>query len=230
MTHEVVSLPPEMSIADAWQKMLDTLLKALPVVEKDGAVVGSDRRGPVRARGPAAASLHRWTVGRRFPERRNRTITHIPPDRDGCDVQTCDHRTGEGLPWVWPRPVWPKPASNACQWWTKTTGWSVLSRVDILRLVAEKEAKKMTAPLGGGDHRAGCDVPHHSRRPAGRRSGGHREYLVGKRLSPCHCGGREGERSGLDQRFRMSWSASSHLSGTVCWLPSAAEGRRLLSK
>ena len=40
MTREVVTLAPEMPVAEAWQKMLDTLLKALPVVDKDGAVVG----------------------------------------------------------------------------------------------------------------------------------------------------------------------------------------------
>ena len=52
MTREVVTLNPEMPVAEAWQKMLDTQIKALPVVDNGGNVVGmltdedlSDRAG-----------------------------------------------------------------------------------------------------------------------------------------------------------------------------------------
>jgi len=40
MTREVVSLTTDMSVAEAWQTMLQTLLKALPVVDHEGKVVG----------------------------------------------------------------------------------------------------------------------------------------------------------------------------------------------
>lgn len=40
MTRQVVTLSPEMSVSEAWQKMLESLRKALPVVDGQGHVVG----------------------------------------------------------------------------------------------------------------------------------------------------------------------------------------------
>lgn len=40
MTREVVTIHPEMGIAQAWERMLEHQLKALPVVTRDGTVVG----------------------------------------------------------------------------------------------------------------------------------------------------------------------------------------------
>ena len=40
MTREVETLSPGMSVAEAWQKMLDTLIKAMPVVDETGQVLG----------------------------------------------------------------------------------------------------------------------------------------------------------------------------------------------
>ncbi len=40
MTRQVVTLAPEDTVAHAWQKMLDTLIKAMPVVTSEGQVVG----------------------------------------------------------------------------------------------------------------------------------------------------------------------------------------------
>jgi CBS domain-containing protein len=40
MTREVVTLLPEMAVAQAWEKMLARLIKALPVISADGQVVG----------------------------------------------------------------------------------------------------------------------------------------------------------------------------------------------
>ncbi len=40
MTHDVVTLLPEMRLADAWDRMLTNMVKALPVVDKENRVVG----------------------------------------------------------------------------------------------------------------------------------------------------------------------------------------------
>jgi CBS domain-containing protein len=40
MTRQVVTLSPEMTVAEAWERMLDHLIKAMPVVDEDQHVVG----------------------------------------------------------------------------------------------------------------------------------------------------------------------------------------------
>ncbi|NTV36346.1 MAG: CBS domain-containing protein [Anaerolineaceae bacterium] len=40
MTLEVISLSPAMTVQQAWKKMLETTLKALPVIDPDGKVIG----------------------------------------------------------------------------------------------------------------------------------------------------------------------------------------------
>lgn len=40
MTREVITLTPDMTVAQAWQRMLKHLLKALPVVKSSGEVIG----------------------------------------------------------------------------------------------------------------------------------------------------------------------------------------------
>jgi len=40
MTHEVVTLNPEMSIAQAWERMLETSIKAMPVIDESQHVLG----------------------------------------------------------------------------------------------------------------------------------------------------------------------------------------------
>jgi len=149
MTREVVSLAPEMSVANAWQKMLDTLLKALPVVDKDGAVVGMLTDGDLLER---AGLQQRLSVAKRLDatflkDEIERLHTSPLTVADVMSKPAIIVRAKDSLGVAATRMAkagikrLPVVDENK-----RLVG--VLSRVDILRLVADKEAKKMTAPLG----------------------------------------------------------------------------------
>ncbi len=65
MTRDVVSLKPEMSVSDAWQKMIHHEVKAMPVVDKTGKVVGLLTDEDLLDRG---GILHRLSVTLQMPE------------------------------------------------------------------------------------------------------------------------------------------------------------------
>lgn len=149
MTHDVVTLSPEMSVAEAWQKMLETLLKALPVVDKDGTVLGmlTDEdlleRAGLQQRLSVAEKLDELTlkaeIGRMAAS--PLTVSDVM-SKPAITVRTKDslglaatRMAKEGIKRL------PVLGENG-----KLAG--VLSRVDVLRLVTEKEGKKLTAPLG----------------------------------------------------------------------------------
>jgi len=149
MTREVVTLSPDMSVAEAWQKMLETLIKALPVVNNNGAVVGMLTDGDLLER---AGLQQRLSVAAKL------------------DVSTLkDEIAGLVASPIMVSNVMSKPAITVHA--KDSLGLAaarmakegvkrlpvldensrlvgVLSRVDVLRLVTEKEAKKLTAPLG----------------------------------------------------------------------------------
>jgi len=149
MTREVVSLSPELSVAVAWQKMLETLLKALPVVDKDGTVLGmlTDEdlleRAGLQQRLSVAGKLDGATLKDEIAKlgasplkvsdvMSKPAITVRSRDSLGLAAARMAKERVKRLPVL---------GENG-----KLAG--VLSRVDVLRLVAEKEAKKLTAPPG----------------------------------------------------------------------------------
>jgi predicted transcriptional regulator len=65
MTRDVVSLSKEMSIRDAWQKMIHNELKALPVVDETGCVAGLLTDEDLLERG---GILHRLSITLQLPD------------------------------------------------------------------------------------------------------------------------------------------------------------------
>lgn len=149
MTRDVVSLAPEAPVAEAWQKMLETLIKAMPVVGKDGQVLGMLTDEDLLER---AGLQQRLSVAERLDD-------HLPAEEisrlqqspltvaDVMSKPAITVRADESLGVAAARMAkaglkrLPVVDENG-----KLTG--VLSRVDILRLVAEKEAARVTPPPG----------------------------------------------------------------------------------
>jgi len=149
MTTEVVTLSPEDSVAEAWQKMFDTLLKALPVVDGSGAVVGmlTDEDLLEKAGIPQRLSVAQKLDPLVLGEASARFLHSPLTVADVMSRPAITARTQDSLGVAAARmakkgikrlPVVDEHGRLA----------GVLSRVDILRLVAEKAAKKVTAPLG----------------------------------------------------------------------------------
>jgi len=149
MTREVVTLAPDMPVAAAWQKMLDTLLKALPVVDGNGHVVGMLTDEDLLER---AGLQQRLSVA----ERVDNSVLKAEIARLAAsptkveDVMTTPAftvRAQDSLGFAAARMakegIKRLPVVNE-----EGRLVGVLSRVDILRLVAEKDARKLTAPLG----------------------------------------------------------------------------------
>jgi CBS-domain-containing membrane protein len=149
MTREVVALAPEMPVAAAWQKMLDTLLKALPVVEKNGEVVGmlTDEdlleRAGLQQRLSVAERLDASTLKDEIARlgASSQTVAEVMT-KPAITVRAKDS-LGVAAARMAKAEVKRLPVVDEN---SKLVG--VLSQVDILRLVTEKEAKKLTAPLG----------------------------------------------------------------------------------
>ena len=149
MTREVVSLSPDMSVAEAWQKMLDTLLKALPVVNKDGAVLGmlTDEDLLERAGLQQRLSVAEKLDGATLKDEIARLVASPLTVSDVMSKPAITVRAKDSLGLAAARMAkegvkrLPVLDENS-----RLVG--VLSRVDVLRLVTEKEARKLTAPLG----------------------------------------------------------------------------------
>ena len=149
MTREVVTITPDATIADAWQKMLDTLIKAMPVVDESGGVVGmlTDEdlleRAGVQERLSVAEKLDAQTLQAELGELRKTSrkvedvmtrpaITVRAQDSLGVAARRMAKNAIKRLPVV------------------DETGRlvGVLSRADILQLVTGKETGKMSPPPG----------------------------------------------------------------------------------
>ena len=149
MTREVTTLAPEMSVADAWQKMLDTLLKALPVVDKGGAVVGmlTDEdlleRAGLQQRLSVAEKLDAEHLKEEVERLRQSPLTVAEVmSKPAITVRASDH-LGMAAARMSKKAIKRLPVVN-----DKGKLVGVLSRVDILRVVTGKSAQKVTAPLG----------------------------------------------------------------------------------
>jgi len=149
MTREVVTLAPEMPVAAAWQKMLDTLLKALPVVDKGGAVVGmlTDEdlleRAGLQQRLSVAERLDASTMKDEIARLGTSPLTVAKVMSKPAITVRAKDSLGVAAARMAKAGIKRLPVVDDSN---RLVG--VLSRVDVLRLVTEKEAKKLTAPLG----------------------------------------------------------------------------------
>lgn len=149
MTHKVVTLTPEMSVAEAWQKMLETLIKAMPVVNAEGQVVGmlTDEdlleRAGVQSRLSVAERLDKALLDEEM--RRLRQSPLKVADIMSRPVMTAraDESLGAAAARMASAGLKRLPVVDEQG---RLTG--ILSRVDILRLVAEKEAAPLAPPPG----------------------------------------------------------------------------------
>jgi CBS-domain-containing membrane protein len=149
MTRAVMTLPPEMPLSDAWQKMLDTLLKALPVVDKNGSVVGLLTDGDLLER---AGLQQRLSVAKQL----DAAFLKDEMERLRSTAQTVADVMSKPAITVRAKDSIGVAASRMARAGVKRLPVvdennrlvGVLSRVDILRLVAAKDARKMTAPPG----------------------------------------------------------------------------------
>ncbi len=150
MTREVVSLAADMSVAEAWQTMLHTLLKALPVVDGEGKVVGmlTDEdlleRAGVAQRLAVAERLEQHFLEEEIEKLRQThltvemvmskpVITVRPTDSVAYAAARMARHKIKRLPVV-------DEQGHLL---------GILSRVDILRLVAQKESRPAaTVPFG----------------------------------------------------------------------------------
>lgn len=149
MTREVVTLTPQMSLADAWQKMLDTLIKAMPVVDEKGHVVGmlTDEdlleRAGVQARLAVAQKLDKETLTAEIE--RLRQLPLRVADVMSQPAITARKREPLGLAAT-------RMAESGIKRLPivddqgKLVG--IISRVDILRLLMEKPAHPLSPPPG----------------------------------------------------------------------------------
>jgi len=149
MTREVVTLSADDSVAQAWLKMLDTLIKAMPVVDAQGGVIGMLTDEDLLER---AGAQQRLAVAQRF----------------GADILQEElarlRQSALTVADVMTRPVITTQATDSLGVAAARMAKAgikrlpvvdengkllgILSRVDILRLAAHKEARKVTAPLG----------------------------------------------------------------------------------
>lgn len=149
MTREVETLSPGMSVAEAWQKMLDTLIKAMPVVDGTGQVVGmlTDEdlleRAGLQQRLSVAERLDEQLLTEEIAQLRQSPLTVAGVmSKPAITVKTRD-ALGVAAARMAKEGIKRLPVLDEQD---KLVG--VLSRVDILRLLTEKPAGKMTAPLG----------------------------------------------------------------------------------
>jgi CBS-domain-containing membrane protein/PII-like signaling protein len=149
MTREVVTLSSDMSVAEAWQKMLDTLLKALPVVDKDGAVLGMLTDGDLleRAGLQQRLSVAEKLDGATLKDEIARLVTSPLTVSDVMSKPAITVRAKDSLGLAAARMA-KEGVKRLPVLDEKNRLVGVLSRVDVLRLVTEKEARKLTAPLG----------------------------------------------------------------------------------
>jgi CBS-domain-containing membrane protein/PII-like signaling protein len=149
MTREVETLAPEMPIAEAWQKMLDTLIKAMPVVDANGMVVGmlTDEdlleRAGVQQRLSVAGRLDAGFLAEELVRLRQSELRVAEVMSKPAITAKIHEPLGLAAARMSKQGVKRLPVLDEHG---RLAG--VLSRVDILRLLAEKPAAKMTAPLG----------------------------------------------------------------------------------
>lgn len=153
MTREVATLSPNMSVADAWQKMLDLLIKAMPVVDENGQVVGmlTDEdlleRAGVQQRLSVAERLDELFLSEEIARLRQSPLTVSEVMSKPVITVKAGDALGLAAARMAKEGIKRLPVLGEQG---KLVG--VLSRADILRLLTEKPAGKVTAPLGAAQN------------------------------------------------------------------------------
>jgi CBS domain-containing protein len=149
MTREVVFLSPDLSISDAWKKMLSTLLKAMPVIDQSRKVVGmlTDEdlleRAGLQQRLSIAGRLDSDFLNRELEQLRTSPLTVAEVmTSPAISVKTNDF-LGTATNRMVSAGIKRLPVVNE-----NGQLEGMLSRLDILRIVAEKEARKSATPAG----------------------------------------------------------------------------------
>lgn len=149
MTREVETLTPQMGVGDAWRKMLATLIKAMPVVDEHNRVVGMLTDEDLLER---AGLNQRLSVAERLDEPllKEETIRLEASSLSVGDVMSqpaITVKASDSLGLAAARMA--RAGIKRLPVVDEDGGLvGVLSRVDILRLAAEKELKPQPVPLG----------------------------------------------------------------------------------
>ncbi|MEJ5225649.1 MAG: CBS domain-containing protein, partial [Anaerolineales bacterium] len=149
MTREVVTLSPAQPVAAAWKKMLDTLIKAMPVVTDEGQVVGmlTDEdlleRAGLQQRLSVAERLDSHMLDEELSRLRQSALTVAEVMTKPAITIRAKDSLGQAAARMAKAGIKRLPVLDEHG---KLTG--VLSRIDILRLLTEKTPGKLTAPLG----------------------------------------------------------------------------------
>jgi CBS-domain-containing membrane protein len=149
MTHEVQTLAAHMSVAEAWQKMLDTLIKAMPVVSEDGRVQGmvTDEdlleRAGLQQRLSVAERLEASLLEEEIKRLRQSPLTVADVMTTPAITIRLDEPVGVAVTRMAKEGIKRLPVVDAQG---RLVG--ILSRVDILRLLAEKPVGHPLPPPG----------------------------------------------------------------------------------
>lgn len=149
MTRDVTFLKLDMNAADAWETMLRTLLKALPVVDENGKVVGmlTDEdlleRGGVAHRLAIAERLDQHLLDEEMEKLRQKQLTvQMVMTKPAITVRARDS-VAYAAARMTRHKIKRLPVVDE-----EGRLIGILSRVDILRLVAHKEGKPASIPHG----------------------------------------------------------------------------------
>ena len=149
MTREVETLAPLLPVAEAWQKMLTTQIKAMPVVTNNGEVIGllTDEdlleRAGVQQRLAVAERLEDGWLAEEITHLRQAGLTVAEVMSKPAITIRASEALGVAAARMARAGIKRLPVLDENN---KLAG--ILSRVDILRLVTEKPAAKTTAPPG----------------------------------------------------------------------------------
>ena len=149
MTRDVVFLSSDISVGDAWQKMLDTQIKALPVVDETGQVLGMltdedllDRAG-LQQRLSVAEHVDSDTLREEISRLNSASIKVSDVMTHPVMTVRLKDSLGMAAARMAKEGIKRLPVID-----DKDRLAGVISRVDILRLVADKEVKKQVIPEG----------------------------------------------------------------------------------
>lgn len=149
MTREVETLSPEQSVAEAWQKMLDTYIKAMPVVSEEGTVVGmlTDEdlleRAGIHQRLSVAEQLDDQLLAEEISQLQRSPLKVADVMSKPAITVRAKDSLGVAATRMAREGIKRLPVLDE-----KDRLVGVLSRVDILRLLAEKPISKTPTPPG----------------------------------------------------------------------------------
>lgn len=151
MTREIITLPPDRSIHQAWKVMLETKIKAIPVIDRDGKVIGmlTDEdlleRGGIQQRLSIAVRMNEEVIGQELQSLKSSPLkvedVMTRPVTTVLDTDTLGFAAAllvkAGLKRL--------PVINSSQVLV-----GVISRLDILRQITHSAAPVPSSPMHTG--------------------------------------------------------------------------------